>query len=506
VARKINLPFFPWQICQSPGVTEKMIYSEISGKKEITLVNFNLMYARLQGMIDWQAYLPLGLLYLTSTLEREGFRVDIRDYQLQVCKTPFDINHAVSFLDSSADIVGFSCMANLLPFTILVAKELKQRYPEKFIILGGVGPSGVAHHIIEHFPFIDVVVRGEGEKTIVELIKSISNASQLKNIKGITFRIHNEIFNNPPQERIMNLDSIPPPAYERINFKDYDAAPSIITSRGCPYKCAFCTENTVWGHKVVFREIRGVVEEIKILHDKYQKNTFLIQDDNFVLHQERIFEFCDELKKSNLNIQWKCFGRIDLMNGELMKTMSKAGCVQIRYGIESGSNRTLEKIDKQFTIEEAEKVVRQSLNYFPSVHTSFIYGYPLEVESMEDFQQTVNKVECFDKMGATTYLFLLSPLPENRIYNEHKGKLDLSRELWSDFISTGQEDRWNDINLLDKKHKPIYDLIVQYPYIFPGFYHYDWEHNVLPKLRVVKKRNLFDRKIRKIGKDYKIDL
>lgn len=127
-------------------------YSEITSGKEITLVNFNLMYARVKGMIDWQAYLPLGLLYLTSILEREGFRVNIKDYQLQVCKTPFDINHAVSFLNPSADIVGFSCMANLLPFTILVAKELKQRYPKKFIILGGVGPSGVAHHIIEHFP------------------------------------------------------------------------------------------------------------------------------------------------------------------------------------------------------------------------------------------------------------------------------------------------------------------------------------------------------------------
>lgn len=474
--------------------------------KKITLVNMNLMYANIGGRIDRQVYIPLGLLYLAAVLRNAGYEVEIRDYQLSSFGDPFKVSNFVSFLDSTPDIVGFSCMANLLPFTVFGIQAFKKKYPYKTVIMGGVGPSAVANYLIEAFPFIDIVVRGEGEKTLLEIMKSTNNCIGLDHIYGISFRANGRVYNNPPQKRIENLDSIPLPAYDYLNMKLYDAPPSIVTSRGCPYKCAFCTENTIWGHRVFFHSIKNVIDEIRLLHETYQKDTFLIQDDNFVLKKERVLEFCDRLKAENLKIKWKCFARIDLMDEELMKRMAESGCIQVRYGIESGSNRVLEKIDKRFTIEQAQDVVSKSAKFFPSVHASFIWGYPLDIERMEDLMETINQMYVFEKMGATILCFLLAPLPQNQIYNEYKGYLDFSRQLCSGFVVTGHEIYLGTGNVVEESHQHIYNFITHYPHIFSGFYHYDLRNNVFPKLSLIKKSGFLLRKIKKIRKDQTIDL
>ncbi len=158
--------------------------------------------------------MPLGCLYLTRSLEDAGFSVDFRDYQLCGAEDPFDKAEFLNFLEDPAPLVGLSCMANLLPFTILAARELKARYPDRVIILGGVGPKAVEDKILSRFPWIDIVSRGEGELTGPELMGALRRGGDLSAIKGISYRRNEEVIHTPDRERIRDIDSIPYPAYE----------------------------------------------------------------------------------------------------------------------------------------------------------------------------------------------------------------------------------------------------------------------------------------------------
>jgi radical SAM superfamily enzyme YgiQ (UPF0313 family) len=379
---------------------------------DISLLNLNLMQVNLGHSIDRQAYLPLGLLYIAACLEREGHNVEFVDYQNFSGALSFDADSFVECLADPAPIVGISCMSNLLPFSIHVARKLKAAYPDRTIILGGVGPSPVAREIVQAFPFIDSVVEGEGELSILDIMGG---------------RRDRHIPSNVPQ----NLDALPLPAYSLVDFDLYDAAPSIITSRGCPYRCAFCTEPyNFGGHSVRFRDIESVLQEMELIHEQSGRSMFLFQDDILPLDLARFRRLATGLKNLSFDVQWKCFGRTDLTTDEIMEEMAECGCVQIRYGIESGSNRTLERIQKGFTVEQAYDVAVKSLDYFPSVHASFIWGYPFE--EVPEFEKTLRWVTRFEEAGITVLLFDYSPLPGSPLYQEHRERFDFRSDLPAD--------------------------------------------------------------------------
>lgn len=475
----------------------------MNNKSNITLINMNLMYAYICGKLDFQRYLPLGVLYLLSVLDKEGFKINFLDHQMVDPEDYFNVDKLI--LDThNSDIIGISTMANLLPFTLLLCKRIKEKDQNKVIILGGIGPSAVSKEILNTFPFIDIIVIGEGEKTIIEVMKCLCNNEILDSVKGIHYQENGVLHFNPPRERITDLDAIPLPAYSYINLDDYDAAPSIITSRGCPYKCTFCSVAPMWGNRVYFRSISNVLHEMKFLHDRHGKSTFIFQDDNFVLNRKRAIKFCESIDDEKLAIKWKCFGRINLMDEMLMEKMASSGCIQIRYGIESGSNKILEKIKKGFTIELAEEIVKKSLKYFPSVHVSFMWGYPFETE--EDFQQSLYYMLKFKNMGATVLSFLLSPLPISQIYTEYKDTIDYSDELHSEFVISGLENRIYGMNVIKREYVYVYEFIKKYPTISPGFFHYNYEKNILPKLILILKAGLFFRTYKDHSSEIKIDL
>lgn len=174
---------------------------------DITIVNLNLLYIRYFDTIDRERHVPLGPLYVTSAIEHAGFSVDFRDYQMVSAEDPFDSTVMADFLNNPAPVLGVSSMTNLLPFTILALKEFKERYPEVTVILGGVGTKAIEKEILSSFPWIDIIVRGEGELTSVELLKTLKNGGNLKDVSGISFRENGQIIENPDRERIKNLDS-----------------------------------------------------------------------------------------------------------------------------------------------------------------------------------------------------------------------------------------------------------------------------------------------------------
>lgn len=419
---------------------------------DITLINLNLMLVNQNGRYDQQNYLPLGLLYIASFLGEKGINAELVDYQLFTHARLFDPGLFIRTLGETAPIVGFSCMTNLFPFAVLCARELKKASPDCRIVFGGVGPSPVARQVIEAFPFIDSVVTGEGEMPLLDLLTKEWQAV-------------------PGRQLAMDLDELPLPAYSLIDFKLYgNTAPSIISSRGCPYRCTFCTEPHNFGGLPRLRSINSICRELEMVHSLSGSELFLFQDDILPLNRPRFFELLKAVRGLSFPLKWKCFSRVDLTDGEIMKGMVESGSVQIRFGIESGSNRILQRIQKGFTIEKAYRVTRKSLEYFPSVHVSFIWGYPFE--TMEDFEETLVWVSRFEEMGASVLLFEFSPLPGSQIYLEHSKDLCFDERNYSFFVIMGSETIAQDQYRISDSQRPIYDLIKGYPEIFPGFYTY----------------------------------
>jgi radical SAM superfamily enzyme YgiQ (UPF0313 family) len=461
-------------------------------RADITLVNMNLLYIRLEGRIDYETHPPLGLLYLTAVLEQNGYCVDFVDYQIlpriKPGDDPFDLDTALAWIGDTAGVVGFSCMANLLPFTLLVAQRFKQRHPEKIVLLGGVGPFGVESLILERFPWIDIVARGEAERTLPLLLKALPDAKQLAQVPGIFLRQPDgSIHYTGKPERILDLDALPLPAYHHLDMAAYDAF-GMISSRGCPYACRFCSVAPVWDRRTTYRGHDSILAEIRLLHETYGVQTVLFQDEFFYSSEAKILDFCDRLQASGLGVRWKCYGRVNLVSERAMRRMAETGCIQLRFGIESGSDRVLQRVVKGFRFSEALGAVTQALNIFPSVETFFIWGFPFE--EMDDFYETALQMARFRQMGVTVLPSLLSLLPQTEIYREFRqgrygGGLTLAPELVPIYVVTGHEvvDTWNAV---PERYRPYYDFIGAHEEIFPGFFLFDHETNVRPKHKALR--------------------
>ncbi|HLP61761.1 MAG TPA: cobalamin-dependent protein, partial [Candidatus Deferrimicrobium sp.] len=202
-------------------------------KYDITIANLTRSYVERETP---DTFTPLGALYIASTLEKNDYNVDFRDYLTKDHNRygdPTSPGSIFDFLEDSADILGISCGGSMLPSLLPALKILKTRYPHKTIILGGIGASGVAAELLHEFPFINIVAVGEGEETMLDLANHLCNGKSLNDVKGIIYRDNGSVCINPPRGRINDLDAVPFPNYDKIDFEDYSVI-SLITSRGCP--------------------------------------------------------------------------------------------------------------------------------------------------------------------------------------------------------------------------------------------------------------------------------
>jgi anaerobic magnesium-protoporphyrin IX monomethyl ester cyclase len=463
---------------------------------DITLVNLNMLFVRYaDGRTEREKHLPLGPLYLTAALERAGFTVDFRDYQTHECPDPFTPETIAGFLKDSAPILGASCMANLLPFTLLALQDFKKANPEKTVVLGGVGSKSVEREILAKCPWIDVIARGEGEVSGPVLIRALKEKTPLDAVPGVSFMRNGKYVETPRAARLTDLDALPPPAFGHIKVRDYEGY-GMITSRGCPYPCTFCSVAPVWDRETYSRSGRSVVAEMKQLHEEHGVKLFLFQDEFFVSGKGRVVEFCDELSRSGMKVKWKAFGRVNLTDEETMRAMASTGCCEIRYGIESGCDKILERTRKGFTAAEAVEVVSKAVGIFDRTDCFYIWGFPFE--TLEDFHQTVFQMVSFRAMGARILPSLLCLLPQTDIYREVKdsGKLEFCPQLFPEYMITGHEVLRGARCEAPAEHLRIFDFIKGNPEIFPGFFHYDLEGNVLPKLKVLQEFGFYgaDRK------------
>ncbi|MGD1000344.1 MAG: radical SAM protein [Candidatus Brocadiia bacterium] len=453
---------------------------------DITLINLNMLFMRYGEEVERELHVPLGCLYLTRALEDAGFEVDFRDYQTCPTDDPFDIAAFLDFLKEPAPVIGLSCMANLLPFTVLALQALKKRYPGRTLVLGGVGSKSVEEKVLARFPWIDVICRGEGELTGPDLLRALKSGGDLSGVAGISYRDGvGKIRHNPDRARIRDLDSIPFPAFDKIELKRY-AGYGLMTSRGCPYPCTFCSVAPVWNLESYSRSPRNIVAEMKLIHERAGAEMFLFQDEFFVSGKRQVMAFCDELARTGLKLEWKAFGRVNLVDEEMMRAMAACGCLELRFGIESGSDRVLEIIRKGFTAAQALEIVPKAIPIFPRVDTFYVWGFPFE--TIEDFRQSLFQMISFRMMGARILPSLLSLLPQTEVYREWsaKAKLEFSPWLLPEFVCTGHETYVDGGIRIPERYRRYFQLITDNPDIFSGFFHIDLEGNVLPKLRLLR--------------------
>jgi radical SAM superfamily enzyme YgiQ (UPF0313 family) len=453
---------------------------------DITLVNLNMLFMRYGEQVERELHVPLGCLYLTQAMEDAGLTVDFRDYQLAACADPFDLAEFLKFVENPAPVIGLSCMANLLPFSILAMKALRERYPDRRLVLGGVGPKAVEEKILERFPWIDVVASGEGERVGPALVRALGTGGDLAAVPSISYRAAGgRIVRTPDAPRIVDLDSIPFPAFHRVDLKRY-AGYGMMTSRGCPYLCTFCSVAPVWNLESHSRSPANIVAEMVHLHREAGVTLFLFQDEFFVSGKAQVMEFCRQLRGTGLPLEWKAFGRVNLVDEEMMHAMADAGCLELRFGIESGSDRILKIIRKGFTAAESLAVVPKAARIFRRVDAFFVWGFPFE--TMEDFNQSLFQMVTMRMMGARILPSLLSLLPQTELYRDWAGRvpLEFCPYLMPEFVFTGHEIcRGGDVEI-PERYRDYFALILAHPDIFSGFYLVDPQHNVQPKLALLR--------------------
>lgn len=391
---------------------------------DITLINISI--AQNYGQKVLYRHNSVGMFLLIAALEQAGFKVNAHEHFLEHGSTfSQELERFFPLIDTSSPIIGIGCHSVHLPFVVMVCYQIKNRFPDKKIILGGIGPSAVAKDLLEAFSFIDAIVVGEGEDTLLELVTE--QMQDLQDIKGLVYRRNNTVYVNEPRMPIEDLDRIPLPAYHALDFKQYQVI-DVITSRGCPYACPFCGLNALWGRRVRLRSIDNIINELKLLTHNYRVKYILFGDASFIVKRDRTLEFCQRLKEEKLEISWDCLIRLDSVNEELMREMRDSGCKAVCYGLESGSNKVLKKIKQALTIEKSLEVIRQSKKYFKTVVVGLMWGFPFE--DLDDFKQTLWIRDYLEKdIGCEVQLRWLEPYPATALYNEYKDLLFLPEDF-----------------------------------------------------------------------------
>lgn len=459
---------------------------------DITLLNMNMLYVRYLDSVEKELHVPLGSLYLTRVLEDAGYAVDFRDYQVNAYDDPFDPASVCDYLSDSAQLIGISVMANLLPFTLHALERFKALNPDKTIVLGGVGAKAVERKILGRFPWIDAIAYGEGERMIVPLVEAFRRGEGFAAVPNLFWRRDDgSVVENEPASRITDLDTIPFPAWDRIDLARYDGY-GVMASRGCPYPCTFCSVAPIWGHTAFRRSDANIVAEMAELNARAGVDLFLFQDEFFVTAPRQVERFCQTLESSKLHVDWKAFGRVNLSDEAMMRRMGETGCLELRFGIESGSDAVLEQTKKGFRAADAVAVVAQAVGCFDRVDAFYVWGFPFE--TMEDFHQSLFQMVSFRMMGARILPSLLSFLPQTEIFRQYgdEGRaLEFSRELFPEYMLTGHEICDAAGVSVEDKHRPIFDFIAAHPDLFPGFFHFDLEQNVRPKMRALQELGFY---------------
>ncbi len=347
---------------------------------------------------------PLGLAYLAAVLEKNNFEAEILDCFIlgkdnktqsgdfvRIGLTNDEIRNYIK--KSGVDIIGITNMfTSLATDSLEVARIAKEVNPESLVVMGGAHATLACDSILKD-KNVDMVVLGEGEETFLEVVRNFYEKKSVSDIRGAVIRVNGQIKYNPDRPLIHNLDDTPYPARHllpmKLYFKDQEKTTfglamrlpvaTMITSRGCPYRCIFCSTTKVW-KKWRFRSAKNVVDEIEVLIRDYGVKEIAFEDDNFIVEKQRITDICDEILKRRINIKWTVPAGISvwIIDEKTLIKMKKAGFYRVCFALESGSEETLKFIRKPVDLKKARKMINFSNRIGLWTSGNFIFGFPDE--------------------------------------------------------------------------------------------------------------------------------
>jgi anaerobic magnesium-protoporphyrin IX monomethyl ester cyclase len=400
---------------------------ETPNKPKIALVNTPLI----AGVAHHPPFPPLGLAYLAAVLDQDGYEVKIWD--CPVCEIDHEKLKAelASFQPS---LVGIGSMTPTIESAFKSAVVAKEACPDTKVVVGGPHVTFMDKETLAQEPAIDVVVRGEGEETLSELVTHLPNLSGLEDVKGITFRKGDQIIKTSNRPFIKDLDSLPRPAFNLLPIEKYRILGRkllpIMSSRGCPFQCSFCVASQMFGAGFRSRNSKNVLDELEWLRDEYGAQGISFQDDTLTFNKKRILEICDGIIERKINLRWGCGTRADVVTKEILAKMQKAHCDEICFGVESGCQRIRDALKKRVSTEQIENAIKWAKEAGIFVTASIILGYPGETkETLTQTLEFIRKVEPDD-----VYLCHATPYPgtELRALVERNGwKMEKDWKLYN---------------------------------------------------------------------------
>lgn len=441
---------------------------------QITLVRPIFNMEELRPILD----IPLGLLSLATVLTDAGHTVKIIDMQMLLVKGILTFNEdyyrrcAEMILDNAPELIGFTALCNSYPEALLIAKECRAFEPDVPIIFGGPQATFSDVDTLTEFPWINAIVRGEGEQVILQIVsileqtkqtKLVDRVADLSEVPGVTYRSsQGEVKRNADQPYIENLDTLPHLNYNLLEYgPDYfrpELALSIDVGRGCPYKCRYCSTSLLWRRQFRIKSPERIVAEIKELRDRFGVKVFKLTHDLFTVNKEIALKFSRLLREICPDVSWSCSARTTTIDEEILQEFALSKCQMIFYGIESGSRETLEYFRKGLDPDEALGVVKATLAQKIKVMTSFIIGAPEEDETSVN-QTLLLGLKC-KVMGATSaHMHVLIPESGTEICAENRDKFELNLEALR-----------GSMRLANAHSQVEKEMIQKYPWIFSTFY------------------------------------
>ncbi|HEV2989580.1 MAG TPA: radical SAM protein [Candidatus Angelobacter sp.] len=411
--------------------------------------------------------IPLGVITLAGQLDAIGIKVDVVDLDLWAFDfvrsgeldrgTPFSTFIAEQLDGMHVDLFGFSSICSGYPTTIRAAQHLKKLRKDAIVVLGGPQASAVDRETLRSFPFIDYVFRGEADHSLPEFVRRFQSGADIEGIPGLTYRRGAEVCRAPDPPVIADLDTMPSPAYHlHPNIHQLKSLP-IEIGRGCPFSCSFCSTNDFFRRKFRLKSPSAVIRMMDDLAHRYSPDFFDLVHDMFTVDRRRVVSFCEAILASGRQYRWGCSARTDCIDQELIELMARAGCVSIFFGIESGSPRIQNVIDKHLDLDQAECHITATARCKMTTTVSCITGFAEEERS--DVCATLNFIaRSMRSPQVEPHLHILSPLAGTPVHSRYRDKLILE-----DLFNAVSHPGWSQ-DVCDTH------LIADFPDIFPNFY------------------------------------
>lgn len=376
---------------------------------------------------------PLGIAYMGGVLQENNIDVEILDASAEDMDFK-DVEKEL--LKRKPDLVALTALTPTIGRALETAQVVKETLPDSIVVMGGYHPTFNFIETLED-ENVDIVIRGEGEYIMLNLVQALENQSSLHDVKGIVFEDKNskEIVVNPEAPLIQDLDELPFPALNLLPMKKYRLLDmdthmtTMITTRGCPMQCSFCSSAAMHGKKIRERSVENIVDEIEYLKTNYDIDTIAFMDDTFTLKKRKVMAICDEILKRNIEIMWGCTSRVDTLDEKLLKKMKEAGCITIFIGVESADQQQLDNMCKNTTISKIENAFKIARNLKIRTIASVALGMP------GDTKEIMNKTVKFVHKLKPNYAIysLATPYPGTRFYKEAFEKNLIKIKDWSKY-------------------------------------------------------------------------